>query len=344
MRFNGCECGGALRRVGQWRATEVHPQHRQHRDGCQRPRGPRPREFAGADYLMSRPDRHRRDELDTDLTSTLGGAAGDAPRRHRDGHRPQRGRPTTSSGAERRHRSAGSRRCEHRQRRGCQRPLAVQPPAAGRRDRAALRRRDQAHGRRRPRQRHAPRLAGSRHDPRRRRRRLVSVAAATTLALMGVNDDVFQWDPGDGSDTLEGQAGATRCRSRSEHLREHRRFANGGRIRLFRDVANITMDLDDVEVIDFRGLAGADNVISRTSRTDRGDRPRPGRPGRRRRRRSRHGHRQRHPGQRLLRGGRQRSGIDVRGLHDRGGLGAGGRQRPVGAQRTGRRDAVDACR
>ena len=28
------------------------------------------------------------------------------------------------------------------------------------------------------------------------------------IALMGANDDVFQWDPGDGNDTLEGQAGS----------------------------------------------------------------------------------------------------------------------------------------
>ena len=37
--------------------------------------------------------------------------------------------------------------------------------------------------------------------------------------------------------------------------------ANGGRVRFTRDVANITMDLDDVEAIDFRALGGADNIV-----------------------------------------------------------------------------------
>ena len=37
--------------------------------------------------------------------------------------------------------------------------------------------------------------------------------------------------------------------------------ANGGRVRFFRDVANVTMDLNDVEGIDFRALGGADNLV-----------------------------------------------------------------------------------
>ena len=37
--------------------------------------------------------------------------------------------------------------------------------------------------------------------------------------------------------------------------------ANGGRVRFFRDVANVTMDLNDVEHIDFRALGGADNIV-----------------------------------------------------------------------------------
>src|SRR6185369_7403215 len=37
--------------------------------------------------------------------------------------------------------------------------------------------------------------------------------------------------------------------------------ANGGRVRFFRDVASITMDLDDVEHIEFRALGGADAIV-----------------------------------------------------------------------------------
>jgi hypothetical protein len=36
--------------------------------------------------------------------------------------------------------------------------------------------------------------------------------------------------------------------------------ANGGRVRFTRDVASITMDLNDVERIDFRAFSGADTI------------------------------------------------------------------------------------
>src|SRR5262245_45029845 len=37
--------------------------------------------------------------------------------------------------------------------------------------------------------------------------------------------------------------------------------ANGGRVTFFRDIATVTMDLDDVESIDFRALGGADSIV-----------------------------------------------------------------------------------
>jgi Ca2+-binding RTX toxin-like protein len=39
-----------------------------------------------------------------------------------------------------------------------------------------------------------------------------TATAATTSAFMGSGDDTFIWDPGDGSDTVEGQAGADTMR------------------------------------------------------------------------------------------------------------------------------------
>ena len=36
---------------------------------------------------------------------------------------------------------------------------------------------------------------------------------------------------------------------------------NGGRVRFFRDIAAVTMDLNDVEVVDFNALGGADTVV-----------------------------------------------------------------------------------
>ncbi len=82
------------------------------------------------------------------------------------------------------------------------------------------------------------------------------------VALMGAGDDVFQWDPGDGSDTIEGQGGTDTMRFFGSNAAESIAIvANGGRVLFTRDVANVTMDLDDVESIDFRALGGADNVV-----------------------------------------------------------------------------------
>jgi Ca2+-binding RTX toxin-like protein len=81
-------------------------------------------------------------------------------------------------------------------------------------------------------------------------------------ALLGAGDDVFQWDPGDGSDTVEGQDGFDRMRFNGSNASENfDASANGGRVRFFRNVGNITMDLDDVEQIDVNALGGADNLV-----------------------------------------------------------------------------------
>ncbi|HKH32397.1 MAG TPA: calcium-binding protein [Gaiellaceae bacterium] len=82
------------------------------------------------------------------------------------------------------------------------------------------------------------------------------------LALMGAGNDSFQWNPGDGNDTVEGQDGADSMLFFGANIAENVDVsANGGRVRFFRDVANVTMDLDDVEGIDFRALGGSDNVV-----------------------------------------------------------------------------------
>ena len=67
---------------------------------------------------------------------------------------------------------------------------------------------------------------------------------------MGDGDDTFVWNPGDDNDTLEGQDGpATGCCSTAPNAAENIDIsANGGRVRFFRDVANVTMDLNDIEV------------------------------------------------------------------------------------------------
>jgi len=82
------------------------------------------------------------------------------------------------------------------------------------------------------------------------------------VALMGAGDDAFQWNPGDGNDTLEGQDGTDEMLFFGANISENIDIsANGGRVRFFRNVASVTMDLDDVEDIDFRALGGADNIV-----------------------------------------------------------------------------------
>jgi Ca2+-binding RTX toxin-like protein len=80
--------------------------------------------------------------------------------------------------------------------------------------------------------------------------------------FMGADNDQFQWDPGDGNDVLEGQDGTDMLLFFGSNASENIDIAaNGGRVRFFRDVANVTMDLDDVESIEFRALGGADNIV-----------------------------------------------------------------------------------
>jgi Ca2+-binding RTX toxin-like protein len=82
------------------------------------------------------------------------------------------------------------------------------------------------------------------------------------VARLGAGNDTFQWDPGDGSDVVEGEAGTDTMLFNGANISENIDIsANGGRVQFFRDVANITMDLNGVEVIDFHALGGADNIV-----------------------------------------------------------------------------------
>ena len=80
-------------------------------------------------------------------------------------------------------------------------------------------------------------------------------------AFLGTGDDHFQWDPGDGSDTVEGQAGNDTLDFNGSNAGEQIELtANGNRLRLTRNVANITMDTDSIEHVNLRTLGGADTV------------------------------------------------------------------------------------
>ena len=82
------------------------------------------------------------------------------------------------------------------------------------------------------------------------------------VGLLGAGDDTFQWDPGDGSDVVEGQDGTDAMAFNGSNANERMEVsANGGRVRFTRDVGNIVMDLNDVETIDAKAFAGADNLV-----------------------------------------------------------------------------------
>jgi Ca2+-binding RTX toxin-like protein len=81
------------------------------------------------------------------------------------------------------------------------------------------------------------------------------------LAFLGAGDDTLIWNPGDGNDTVEGQAGVDTLVFNGSNAGEHIDLsANGARLRFFRDVANVTMDLNDTEHINFNALGGVDTV------------------------------------------------------------------------------------
>src|SRR6266545_1984251 len=80
-------------------------------------------------------------------------------------------------------------------------------------------------------------------------------------AFLGDGEDTFVWDPGDGSDTIEGEDGADTMLFNGANAAEQIELsANGNRLRFSRDIANITMDTDGIELVDFNALGGADLV------------------------------------------------------------------------------------
>jgi Ca2+-binding RTX toxin-like protein len=82
------------------------------------------------------------------------------------------------------------------------------------------------------------------------------------VAFLGAGDDLFQWDPGDGNDTIEGQDGSDEMLFFGANVAENIDIvANGGRVLFLRDIANVTMDLNDLETIEYRALGGADDIF-----------------------------------------------------------------------------------
>src|SRR5262249_41138774 len=97
--------------------------------------------------------------------------------------------------------------------------------------------------------------------------------------FLGAGDDAFQWNPGDGSDVVEGQAGRDSMVFNGADLAEkfdisaNLSAAPGAAgffpVRFTRDVGNVGLDLNGVEEINLRPLGGSDTVtVSDQSATD----------------------------------------------------------------------------
>ena len=100
---------------------------------------------------------------------------------------------------------------------------------------------------------------------------LTVVGGAGADAMIGSQgSDTFVWNPGDGNDSIEGQGGVDNLLFNGANIAESVDVsANGSRALFTRDIASITMDLNDVERIDFNALGGADNIaVNDLSGTD----------------------------------------------------------------------------
>ncbi len=81
------------------------------------------------------------------------------------------------------------------------------------------------------------------------------------VVLMGAGNDTFQWDPGDGSDSVDGQAGFDTLKFNGSNIGEEINIlADGTHAELTRNVAAIDMHLNSMERIEFRALGGADDI------------------------------------------------------------------------------------
>jgi hypothetical protein len=88
---------------------------------------------------------------------------------------------------------------------------------------------------------------------------LVDGGAGNDVAVLGPGDDVFRWDPGEGSDVVEGQMGRDALDFNGSGADERFELtANGARARFARDVGAVTIDMDDVERVYTAALGGAD--------------------------------------------------------------------------------------
>jgi Ca2+-binding RTX toxin-like protein len=77
----------------------------------------------------------------------------------------------------------------------------------------------------------------------------------------GEGDDTLLWNPGDGSDVNEGGAGQDTMLFNGAGVGDTVDItANGTRLRFFRNPGNVTMDGNEIELIQFNARGGADTI------------------------------------------------------------------------------------
>ena len=82
---------------------------------------------------------------------------------------------------------------------------------------------------------------------------------------LGAGDDTFQWEPGDGSDTVAGEAGTDMLFVSGDAVAETFVLSrNSDMLRLKRNVGAVVLDVSRVENVHLRALGGADGPPSTT--------------------------------------------------------------------------------
>jgi predicted dehydrogenase len=81
------------------------------------------------------------------------------------------------------------------------------------------------------------------------------------VAQLGTGDDTFIWNPGDGSDVVDGGDGFDALQFNGANINENFDIsANGSRASLTRNIGIVTMDVNGTETINLRALGGEDTI------------------------------------------------------------------------------------
>lgn len=90
---------------------------------------------------------------------------------------------------------------------------------------------------------------------------LVVPGQGNDAVLGGDGDDVIQWNPGDASDVVDGGPGNDTLLFNGANVSEAIMITTDGPgFDLSRNIGNVTLDVDDVEVLDLRTAAGSDAI------------------------------------------------------------------------------------